>query len=209
MQGGCLLKAPRPRDAGDAPPSLICRHCPGNAARVYPRVARAQINFVELVAPAPPQGSSIEKTRETLTDPTLRRRKISTPASPRHSAPPVGATGTSKNKTAGSRHRNPATSQLPPLPPIGPSSSTVASSFVNNHFPSTIETSIATETNRPPGSDTDTSIFGTDGTAQLSHRGVCRVTRTPSTTGLPLTNDTRVARQSPRFCLLSSPPTLP
>lgn len=75
MQGECLLKAPRPRDAGDAPPSLICRHCPGNAARVYPRVARAQINFVELVAPAPPQGSSIEKTRETLTGSDLATTK--------------------------------------------------------------------------------------------------------------------------------------
>lgn len=75
MQGECLLKAPRPRDAGDAPPSLICRHCPGNAARVYPRVARAQINFVELVAPAPPQGSSIEKTQETLTGSDLATTK--------------------------------------------------------------------------------------------------------------------------------------
>lgn len=179
MQGECLLKAPRPRDAGDAPPSLICRHCPGNAARVYPRVARAQINFVELVAPAPPQGSSIEKTRETLTGSDLATTKDLDTGFTTALRSPVGATGTSKNKTAGSRHRNPATSQLPPLPPIGPSSSTVASSFVNNHLPSTIETSIATETNRPPGSDTDTSIFGTDGTAQLSHRGVCRVTRTP------------------------------
>jgi hypothetical protein len=85
--------------------------------------------------------------------------------------------------------------------------------LINNHRPSSIETNIetniATETSRPPGIDTNTSIFGTDGTAQLSDRGVGRVTRTPSTTGLPLTNNTRPARQSRRFCLLSSPPTRP
>lgn len=181
MQGECLLKAPRPRDAGDAPPSLICRHCPGNAARVYPRAARAQINFVELVAPAPPQGSSIEKTRETLTGSDLATTKdldtgfttaLRSPPSaqqePRKTKQPDHGTETQRRHSSHRCHRL-----------IGPSSSTVASSFVNNHFPSTIETSIATETNRPPGSDTDTSIFGTDGTAQLSHRGVCRVTRTP------------------------------
>lgn len=71
MQGECLLKAPRPRDAGDALPSPICRHgplttAPATPLEFTPECRRAQINFVELVAPAPPQGSSIEKTRETL-----------------------------------------------------------------------------------------------------------------------------------------------